>query len=765
MANPNCIKIIRQLVAIKKDHYTKKGENHDVIQMKAFIFSCIWKDLKESRNVSLPEWGSRLDNQTFRIAWEQIDKFLIKNRERILLLKKLEDDGVDLMFCTDVEIRNALVRIEETLIEGHNEKNKIYGIKTKNTKNKCSKIRSAFKVIGREHAWADGVEFKNLGTPLVFSGNPMTLSVQQHLENATKNRRKDFEEKIRAERPDGVRIKDNLDQREGSAANVGVAYFALMNSLLQTIKWCLSPSIKNIKRVENMAGLSIILAFVLHEGSRPKEIFKHLLHNRLYFPVGTKNCTKVYWLTLVFCKTETLTYILENELLKEYVIGLWKGKSAQYNLSRRKSAIPFPYNSLDLVTIYVIVLRLLYRKKPDLLQLKVVPKEKKSWSCNLQRLLAKFMIFGFTFYAIRYSAAEEDVKYGVDPDITRKRMGHTDVSQIYKQYAENLMARAALNGQPLVLGSDVIKNNPSELIPLEFDVLKGSVKINKTFEDKIKNKVVREDFCETAKLVSDYLENNDVEAFNELRNRAGKLSRKEMETEIGKIPFGINFDFPNELIPEKMRENILEVRSELAGFLNCRSNDSSKLLLWSYTQIMYGNWAHIKRGEDLERKPKSIVLMPIAEKGEDKVGEDEYEEDEYEETDSLDFEDIADIVDEIGKGNYICVYTNKKDHDSMVIPSLNKNVWLIEVTNISKKKVKLNNGDYGLSISGYRFINKEQDISLPFKKTNKIITIIVTNDSLLKIYSDIYDSKGNIDFGKEDVIKLERIFLETSWRK
>lgn len=726
----------------------------------------MWPKIKNGETISKPEWSNQFDEVTFMIAWEQMEKYLVHNKDRISLLKKLEENGVNLLFCTDVQVRNALVDIEQKLIEQKKEKNMLYGIKYKNTKNKCSRIRSAFKVIGREHAWIDGEHFTNLGKPLINSGNPMTLAVQQHLENATKKRKKEVEVNIMGERPNGLRLKDNLDQREGSAANVGVAYFALMVCLLQTIKWCLSPSIKKIDRVHNMASLCLILAFVFHEGSRPKEIFKHGFHNRLYFPISTRECDKVYWLTLVFCKIDTLDYILRKNLLSRYVISLWKGKNAQQFRNRTKSLIPFPYNSLDLVTIYVIVLRLLFHKNPDLLSQKIISKEKKNWSSGMRNLLNKFMIFGFTFYSIRYSAAEEDVKYGIDPDDTRKRMGHSDVSHVYKQYAENLMARAAMDGKPLVLASDIIKNNPNELVPLEFCPLTGSLKVRKNFEDCIVDKNARLDFCETAKLVADYLDKNDTVAYDELRKRATNGSSKDKDKELAKIPFGFNFDFPSELMPSKLRDSLQDIRGELATYLDTRSNENTKILLWSYTQIMYGEWSNINGKDKIKINKILDKIVEEDEREDDGDGCDSDSDDEgVESEDSLDFEDIADIVDEIGVDNYICVYAEKKDRDSMVIPSINKWVWLIQVTEIGKKKIRLNNGQVGVVVHGYKFMNKDQDLTRPFEKTKTIIRIIVTDDCLLKIYSDLYDGAGNIDFGKSDVAKLERIFSGAAWVK
>lgn len=749
MAIPNTIKVIRQLVAIKKDHYTKKGENHDVIQMKAFIFKKVWPELKANKPVQKPEVFTV--DTSFNIAWNQLEQYLIKDRERVLLLKKLEECGLDLLRCTDIEIRDKLIELEAKLIEENKEKDVIYGIKYKSIKNKCSRIRSAFKVIGREHSWSEGEHFMYLTQPLIYSGNPMTLSSQQHMESAAKQRRKKMETEIKKLRPDGVRTKDTLDEREGFPANISVAYFALMQSLLQTIKWCLSKTVHDIKRIENMASLCLILGFVLHEGSRPNEIFKCCMQDRLYFPISLRNCSKVYWLTLVFCKIETLIYIIENNLIPRYVMELWKGKQAQKLLNRSKSVIPFPYNSLDLLTIYVIVLRVLYNRQPDLLSYQVVPKPKKSWSYILRRMLAKFCIKLFTFYAIRYSAAEEDKKYGIDPDITRERMGHSDVSQIYKQYAENLMARASINDEPIVLGSDVIKNDPAEAVPMEFCRLKGSMKVEDAFEDNISDKVCRDDFCRTAKLVADYLERNDQRAFDILRGRQKFISKKQLESDIKKIPFGFNFDFPSEIVPSKLNVLLRDVRSELSIYLNTRSQQKTKIMMWSYTQIMYGNWETINGTEDR----RDVNLKTV------KLKSTRNEDLNIKINDSIHFEDIADIVAEIEVGNYICVYSDRKDKDTMIIPSVKKHVWLIEVTSIGKKKFKTLNGNSAIYISGYKFINKEQDITRPFVKTKTIIRIKVDDDCLLKIYSDIYDDNRKIDFGREDVSKLERIFLGT----
>lgn len=758
---PNTIKVIRQLVAIKKDHYTKKGENHDVIQMKAFIFKKIWPDLKANKQALKPEVF--MVDTSFKIAWNQIEQYLVKDRERVLLLKKLEECGLDLLRCTDIEVRDKLIEVEDKLIEENRERDVIYGIKYKSIKNKCSRIRSAFKVIGREHSWGEGTEFMYLTQPLINSGNPMTLSSQQHMENAAKQRRKKMESKIKELRPDGggVRTKDALDSREGFPANISVAYFALMQSLLQTIKWCLSKTVADIQRIENMASLSLILAFVLHEGCRPNEIFKCCMQDRLYFPISLRNCNKVYWLTLVFCKIDTLIYILENNLMKRYIVELWKGKKAQRFLNRSKSVIPFPYNSMDLLTIYIIVLRVLYHRQPDLLSYKVVPKTKKSWSYILRRMLHKFEIKLFTFYAMRYSAAEEDQKYGIDPDITRERMGHSDVSQIYKQYADNLMARAAIDSEPIVLGSDVIKNNPDEAVPMEFRKLKGSLKVEDAFEDQIADKVCRDDFCRTAKLVGDYLERNDGRAFDILRGRQKFISKEQLEADIRRIPFGFNFDFPNEIVPSALRALLENVRGELSIYLNTQHSPriKTKMMLWSYTQVMYGNWENVNV---LEERDNTQRLVNRKSKVKLRTIKLNHNTDlDIKVDDSIDFEDIADVVAEIGVGNYICVYSERKDRDTMLIPSVDKNVWLMEVVAIGKKKVKMTNGKSAIYISGYKFFNKEQDITQPFTKTNKIIRILVDDDCLLKIYSDMYDDKGKIDFDKEDVHKLERIFLGT----
>lgn len=723
--------------------YTRAGENETIIQQKAFAFKETWESYKNNKNINALVRPATI---TEDLAWQSVID-IYKNSDKISWAMKIEASGFDLLFCKEDDVRQTLFSLlfsESSTITKKSYINRI-----------CSMLRTFWTAIGRENSYGSGKQYLNLGVPLLHSGNPMTTATEDYL------------------------VKELVDQggrydseKHGAPVSIVLAYIIIMHflsTLLTTVhKWA-DKSVKQVERIVNLAMLIMLYAFLLHDAGRPIESVLHLHHENLYFPLHEK----VYWLTLALVKPETLEYLLSKNLLSYYVIGSWKGKLAQHRVHRLKAAIPTPYNSIDLFTIFVICMRCVIAVDPT--QLKSTIFKSQNYTSLRSRRSKHLNIKDMTFYSFRYAAAEEDVNYKIKEAWTRIRMGHEPNSNTKNRYASK-NERVNLQDTQIPLGVDVV-NQPTnpKLIQLEMVTIDET---GCTYQsDWLKHLddaplSIRQDFLATHERVKNFIDDPsnspvttnttdpvfDIEGFK-------------------KIPLGFNLAFNPKMVTKEMTSLFTTAKDTLTTYFKTPEAPNIIPELWSFPQIQYGNWRHLLSipyqtfpvaPSNIIQKdkpgPSGVTNTPT--NISDNASNDSAPEDQpgpsnvntipqNRSEDGSEDEDYDGELDlsKIEPGNFIVVKCdNPSDGDRLrllIDPSIF--VWVCKVHSIRPNKTLPNT--YNIEVTYY--INREKDITKPLKK--KKTTKKVKDKMQISQWSvmDIYTTEDdNIDIDENNIKDL-----------
>lgn len=689
--------------------YTRASENTTHIQQKAYAFENTWNDFKKNRKTIQLQRPHLVSED----AWTELIGLFNDSKKTNWLVKvesKLQEKGKHIMFCSDDDVKVALMEI--ITIESPSKKY---------IKNICSMVRSAFRVIGREHSWGNGEEFKNLGKPLVFSGNPMTSAHEYAI----------IKEKCKNSKSRG---------KHGSAVSVVIVYMMMicyLDKLLAWVSMFVKGSIKQTERIVNFAYLVMLYAFLMHESSRVSEITKILKHENLYIPLHDH----VYWLTLVFIKPETLAYLLSNNVLTHYVIELYKGKKLQQVRPRMKSVIPCPYNSIDLMFMYIVCMRIILTINPFAL-CTLVFKQNLNYT-SLRSMHAKMHdIFKLIkYYCLRYTAAEEDIRGNIPPFWTRFRMGHTFTSNVKDQYAKN-NNRVKVDDKDLAIGMDVFENaTDPKIIPFEFNDLENSRPTYNpswsatTFKD---NQEMQYDFENTHIMVKKMLEGEDEDTKTILLDRLKETAILEW---LKLIPFGDHMKLSPKLYPSSFFRFFTNARKRALVYFTTVDEPSCIPELWSFPQVVYGNWRkllNIKCAsppplERIKSGTKDGDTKDIDTKGDASDNASDNASDSDSDNGWSDGFEISDI--EPNNVVVICC-ENGKDVCALRVPSLNdKYVWIVRVKSVKLLQKRTHDGLQMANIKATFFKNNERDFtqtSFPSITT----TIKVCETSIFHIFEE-----------------------------
>jgi hypothetical protein len=370
-----------------------------------------------------------------------------------------------------------------------------------------------------------------------------------------------------------------------------------LTSLVNVYKKWRQGKITQIARITNLAMLVLMYAFLLHEGGRYGDIQRQLFQEDLVLMLHER----VYWLTLVFLPTDLLTKILSSNWISYYSMGMYKGKDKRFVQHRIKSTIPTPYNSLDLLTIYVICMRIILAVDPTSISLnKNVFKTSLNLPSLRHRRTRKTKFADATFYSARYSAAEEDKKGGVDKDIIKKRMGHSKNSLMYLEYSENHDKRATYSGTPIPLGVDIFDNNLTnpQHIPLEFNV----VDMSGLVFDSTKIPEDTEVFNSIHKAVKEHIEQDAPLPPSPLPEGDDDW--------MSQIPLGFNITLPEKMLVGDMSDLFQKYKTALESEFSPVPTPQFIPEIWSFPQIIYGNW----RGLVGEPTSNSLTLFKATSK-------------------------------------------------------------------------------------------------------------------------------------------------------
>ena len=727
--------------------YTRDGENKRLILNKAIAFKKTWDDFKQGIEVTAP---TELNDTN---AWPVIEN-LYKDKEKVKWGKLMENYGLDLFFCTESEVQDFLVN--ELFESDRNVSKKTYlnGI--------CSDIRGFFRAIGREHGIGDGQVYEHMTENYIMTGNPMTTGTQEILVKKLKEK--------------GAKTGDSINKdKMGSPVSAIGGYICMMfhlANLMEKVKRWEMKELKQAANLENLANLIIMYAFLLHEGTRPGDVQNHLEHENLYFPLHKK----VYWLTLVFLKPDTLRYLVKENKIPRFYEGLFKGKDKKVILGRVKAMMPAEYNSIDLPMIYIICIKIMLSIGVNLK--KKVFKDGLNITSLRYRLNKDTLFDQLTCYSFRYGAAEDDFKGQIDPRWTRRRMGHTKNSDMKDQYANNREKRVLFDCEPIPLGMDnYTEVTDSNIIKIEFiDVsvsgctydtnwLDNAFKQESNDSNKFKYTdeelhSFKQDFIDTDEKITKFIEGvpnangSDADGSDTDGSDTDNIEY-EIENEWYKsIPLGFNFTWQSKMIPNKLKEVYDESQKILQEFFENVETPNIMPEIWSFPQIQYGNWRGLVNLNDDDivkltsqqevptsnkRKLSSISAAgPSKSAGGPSKG--------------LTDEDII-TFETIEPNNHVVILCLVPDKWSLKVPNIesDKYVWIAkaETCTVLKSGIRAN-------FSGKFMFNNTKELDKPLQIDNKSQTIQIKETSIIKVYEDEELTLNNSDI--DDIVEWIKVY-------
>lgn len=713
--------------------YTGTGQNEPIAQEKASGFSKNWARYLESDKNFVP---TRPDMVEDDIAWETTLS-LFQSRDKMAWARRLcQDYNINFMTCTEYDIMQALNKYIFERTQGKPIK------KVSSISDICSTIRGLFRDIGREYGWENQKQF-TWGSFTFIAGNPMTSGT----ENELKKR---------------LRRQGNADpEKLGGTLSAPMAYVNLVWHLSQLLDMMHKWSVKRynqVERIENMAYLTMLFAFCMHEGCRYTEMLDHMTHGDLYLPLHIN----VYWLTFALIDIDMLSYLVSNNKLAYYVMCPYKGKKIKEKRPRMKSIIPASYNSVDLFTIWVFCMRCVLTVNPQsalsFADRKVFKKNNYSdLRLDKQAKIKKvhnIEIKDLTFYSHRYGGAKEDKKAApiVTPSMTEYRMGHAPNTKTKEKYAANKTA-VSLDDTQVMMGMDLYQE-PSYThgITIEFLPMTaaGSTNDSSWLDNAFADDVMKTEFDKVSKNVGDFIESGDPSVLLASTKQTRDISW------ISKFPIGFHINFPSELMTEAMK-TLLDKSIDLLTSQDPEDDDPFPVIsevdkpnlipeLWSFPQIMYGNWRGlINDQEELAKPPLRPKPNPQTRKRPRLLSstptptgspEPEIEQD----NDSSDDGGWSDgfRLDKIEIGDHIVLYCTKpRDVCALSLPpgagsssSQMKYVFIAKVTKISDNAEDPSAKD----IRGYFYYNTNKNATEGLSKQKRTQAITIRETSVLDIY-------------------------------
>lgn len=695
---------MRRVIIVKEGGgacYTRPGENETTILNKAFIFKNTWTNFCDGEVVKKLSFIEDDD------AWDAVME-LYKDTEKVGWIKKLKAADIDPLACNEDDLR-------EFMSDDLFDKRSI--AKKSSINNMCSAVRGMFRLIGREHAYGSGKIHKNLGRFLVDSSNPMTTATERYLEQRLENIMQES----------GSTSKKKKDDKYGPPVSVVIGFVILLYHLTKVTRQLIKKTVTQIERIINVCMMTMMYTFLLHEGGRPIEVLKHLRHKDLFFPLHKR----VYMLTLAFLSPKTLCHLVSNNAIPYYACAMYKGKDKQHRVLRIKSMLPCAYNVLDLPWIYTICTKIKLFMDSNEPLTEMVFKQNVNMTSLRHRLLKKVDPFkDMTFYSFRYGAAEEDKKAKINPMWTRTRMGHTDTSQMKERYAENLDKR--VGDCPLGMDDREVSTD-ARLIKLEMNVIDeggccyDSEWLARAF-DKDTHESMKIEFEKVSDLVARFCEEEDMIAYAVLEEHFSK-HHDTLEDITSKLPLGMHIMIPKDMLRNEVVAKVYDDSKKHLESVFAKVK-APRIIpeLWSFPQVMYGNWRNLMGVQEKEFIPISCLKR----KREDHNTQETPEEQPCKAPKNLGEEEEEQeqcYCSDIEKGDHVVILcTDPKDACALKLPNVNQYVWIAKADKAMKRS-----GDF----KGRFYKNKNKSLvstsDLTMRSTSETMKIV--DDSVVHIFA------------------------------
>jgi hypothetical protein len=675
--------------------WVKPGQMIPLMEDKAFIFREVWDQFENGLTPSKPY-------NVEQLAWDDIKDNLFDdtatNKARVKALKDILKYDLDPLSCSELDILKVLIN----LIKNSD-------MSKKSTVQKlCTNLRMAFRAIGREHQWKQGeVIKKRHGEILVDTSNPVSEAVSKRIVNGIKEGKlkKVLEKDVDPSAP---------YEKYANPVSLPVAH-ATMLSMIKELLSVTGPNstISDFKRIVNTGMLALSLCVTMHEASRPVELFKNnkkpdanvLLHKDLFFPLHRR----VYFMTLVFLNPKTLNYIISNRILTNYVKNMYKAKKLQLYRPTLGNCIPYPYNCLDLVTIYTLVFRCLITRGFDIFETPWIFPNRNYNDLLRTNLLKKFITY-FTYYSIRYGAAIDDERsLEVDEAWTRYRMGHTKTSEVKNEYAKVKNKHVMIEDIPLKISTDFDETEKVDMIPLKYKPVENSLIMDYKFLERLPEGEIRNDFETTAMLVSNFIENGCHIARNLLTKKAKDMCTFQ-EMVIEAIPFGMQVTCPPEYLGGSLQHELDTTVSSIKSILYSVKDDKLPTPeIWKWPVLMYGDWSALLKERKQQNTKKRQYTEIVVSKWE---------------------------CNQIKSGDFLCIHASDKDKWALKLPNLNVYVWYAKATR-----------DFENDLEAQFYYNKSKNITKKLSFDRTVLNMKLKDVNIVYIFKS-ETSNGVLDNDK-----------------
>jgi len=572
--------------------YTPEQHNLVGARERGHAFKLVGNELIEGNVPDNPDPES-ISKET----WATITTLFSKNRSTYRWLRILVNEtDLNPLTCDEEDVYQFL---KSRFIDNPTTE-KSY--KKKTLKGACFSLRTNFNNIGRFHDWDRGAKCTSevRGTVWMHTSNPMSWGKQKVLEDLLTAKNKELFPVPSAHATSKKNGKD-MENNKAIPVSITLVVYLILARLEKAAtlfyRWR-ENKYKRVSEIVNLITIQLLLVFLMHEGSRPGELLSThdgpnttlggLKHTDLVLPLYEP----VYWLTLVFLSPATLEFILRSGFLTRHITYLYKGKEVQagrknYKLDRNKPVIPTPFNTLDTLWHYIVVMKLQFMIEPDTLDSPYVFKQKMNAADLNKNANQSFGISGMTFYSIRRAIAEEDKVCKIPTDWRRARMGHSEKSNQNEEYADN-QDRV----MDIPLGIDLPDPKP-DLDNLEF--IKKSITLKSKWLTNL-SKDQQEEFKETAALVKALLLSTDS-APNIKEKLLSKL-QDQQENLFEHIPLGIHYHIPETQFPESIKTRFTAIIDNLKSMFGEVEEPKNKIQLSYYCPVVYGKWKEFQEADD-----------------------------------------------------------------------------------------------------------------------------------------------------------------------
>jgi hypothetical protein len=365
-----------------------------------------------------------------------------------------------------------------------------------------------------------------------------------------------------------------------------------------------------------------------------------------------------------------------------------------------------------------------------------------------------------TFYSHRYGGAKEDKKAVpiVTPAMTEYRMGHKPNSKTKEKYAANKTS-VSIDDTLVMMGMDLYQE-PSYThgITIEFLPMAaaGSTNDSSWLDNAFVDDDMKTEFDNISKKVTDFITTGDSSALLASTKQIRDIAW------ISKFPMGFHINFPDELMTTPMK-TLLDYSIDLLTSQDPEDDDPFPVIsevdkpnlipeLWSFPQIMYGNWRGLINDEQelakppLRPKPTTqtrkrprLQTTPTPTPTGSPEPEDEQDNDTMGD-DSSDDGGWSDgfRLDKIEVGDHIVLYcTNPRDICALSLPSgagasssQLKYIFIAKVTKIADNPEDPSAKD----IRGYFYYNSSKNATEGLSKQKRTQAITIKETTVLELF-------------------------------